>query len=103
MDDRNADTMLVFVEKNAIMYSESVDDPLYAAHQVLEGTGDSVEKPPVYTPDSPSSVIGCKLQVNEIHLFSTLCIADSDSINSASLERERRTRAPTSQAYQPDH
>ena len=61
---RDADTLLLAVDKSHIQYNSPVDDPMFSAHQSREVVDvNNAENFTIFTSDTLVSVLGCTEQV----------------------------------------
>lgn len=60
MQSTDADVVIINIAKNAIVYRQEVDDPVFAAH-ISYDTG---QNETVFMSDFPFSTLGCRLQVS---------------------------------------
>lgn len=73
--DGDGDVGLVFLSANDVYYSQEVNDPWYAAHQLpgRQAEDDNGENMTTYFADEPASVMGCKMRYQACHLQSRNC------------------------------
>lgn len=78
----DGDVALIFLSANNVYYSQEIDDPWYAAHEM---PGRSLHKGSVhfkaYFADEPASVIGCKSQYQNCDQKLNVCSPLSSSLD----------------------
>jgi len=100
MERKDADVVVIALSLDNIMYPSPIDDPLFAAHKLLDFR-DS-QNFSYYASDNPAGMIGCAMQVG---FTSSICICtlfetkSDDSTNFVSLTKAKNRHAHHQAAF----